>query len=1568
MQSSSSGSQAIISKSSGAVTCESLSLRDINATGGATYTANNSVDLGNNSGWTINTATSLDFYWVGGTGNWDDPAHWAASSGGTGGYCLPTAIDDVFFDANSFSATGQTVTINIDNAVCRIMDWSGAEYNPTINGSYANKLRIYGSLTFIENMTFSFAGLVYFEATSTGHAITSAGKSFNNDITFQGINGSWTLNDSLTVNSNIYFVHGNLNTNNNNFSCESFYSEYSGNLRSINISNSTIRCSYYWRVIGSNLSLVIPNSLIICKRFKHYGDPKTYNDLQLSNDNYLECEGGNSIFNKITFLDNINYATNAIITENNTIDSLIFYTNNCIIYHADTINALLAYNNASLNYEGSSSSGHIIKYAKFFGNANIYNTNSFDTLIFSPGKLYNLEQNKTQTVSDSLSVRGNNCYPIIIRSSSNGTQATITKPGGVVSGDFLELRDMNATGGATYYAGSYSTNVSNNSGWIFTNSPGYIYGLGPDTSVCIGDTLVTYNFNGAYAYLWQNGDTLPYFTVTEPGIYWVQATYATNCYYSDTVVVDTLPTPVSLSGSDAAICFGDTTQLNGTASLGIPPYTYQWTPVTGLNNPTSPTPLAYPTQTTPYVLRTMGANGCDGYDTLTVTVNPEIQASFNTTDPTTCGGNDGTATINPTGGTPQATPPYYSFVWNTTPVQTTQTASGLTAGNYLVTVSDAENCSAIFSVSLSDPTAPVVSLQVSDTSICAGETVTLTASGATLYEFFLNGISLGIPALTNTLDITFPDAGTVVVSFEGTTTGCTSSSTGKTIQITPISPVSVSISSTANPVAQGTEVTFTALPVNGGVSPGYQWLVNGISAGSNIATYTYTPSNDDSVQCIMTSNIACPVNNPDTSNIIVMQVESWTSCPGTPTVTYASKTYNTVQIGTQCWLKENLDVGTMINTTDDQTDNSIIEKYCYDNISTNCDIYGGMYQWNELMAYTITPRSQGICPPGWVIPTRGDFDVLMGYLGGNSVAGGPLKETGLVHWASPNTGATNASGFTALPGGKYYINVFFLLTEQAVLASSTIYNISAQQSWAPEIRHNAIHIEFNNEPWESGKSVRCLRDTCGPVTTSTAGQDQISLIGTTATLAANTPPAWQSGTWTIISGAGGIVVTPASPTSSFTGTEGTSYELVWTISNSCNETSHDTVTISFNLPCTGIPTVLYEGKTYNTVQIGTQCWLKENLDVGIVTPGNQNQSNDEIIEKYCYDNLTSNCDIYGGIYQWGELMQYTTEEETQGICPNGWHIPSDSELCQLEAYLDPLVTCQTTGWSGLDGGGKMKDVDTIRWQSPNIGATNYSGFTALPGGYRCVYGGPIFYDLHLYITLWSSTQYNGTRAYNHEINYNRADILRMDNLKNSGYSVRCVKDACSSYDTVCVTISTSNNTVCAGDSVTFTATPVNSGSNPVYQWKINGIDTGSNSSLFQYIPIGNDTVTCILTSSDTCVTNNPDTSNLVVMTVTPLLPVSITITASNDTICSGESVTFTATATNEGTTPAFQWKVNGIDQGTNSVSFDYIPADGDEVSCILTSNIACPSGNPATSNQITIKVNPKPNTNGIWHQ
>ena len=145
---------------------------------------------------------------------------------------------------------------------------------------------------------------------------------------------------------------------------------------------------------------------------------------------------------------------------------------------------------------------------------------------------------------------------------------------------------------------------------------------------------------------------------------------------------------------------------------------------------------------------------------------------------------------------------------------------------------------------------------------------------------------------------------------------------------------------------------------------------------------------------------------------------------------------------------------------------------------------------------------------------------------------------------------------------------------------------------------------------------------------------------------------------------------------------------------------------------------------------------------------------------------------------------------------------------------------------------------------------------------------------------------------------------------------------------VSVIVAADANPVCAGTSVTFTATPTNGGLSPTYQWKVNGSNVGTNSPTYTSSTLNDgDNVTVVLTSSEDCATGNPATSDAVTMTVNPNLPVSVSIAPDNNPVCAGTTVNFTATPTNGGSTPGYQWKVNGSNVGTDSPTYSYTPAN-----------------------------------------
>ncbi|MBK9392303.1 MAG: hypothetical protein IPN68_19735 [Bacteroidetes bacterium] len=175
---------------------------------------------------------------------------------------------------------------------------------------------------------------------------------------------------------------------------------------------------------------------------------------------------------------------------------------------------------------------------------------------------------------------------------------------------------------------------------------------------------------------------------------------------------------------------------------------------------------------------------------------------------------------------------------------------------------------------------------------------------------------------------------------------------------------------------------------------------------------------------------------------------------------------------------------------------------------------------------------------------------------------------------------------------------------------------------------------------------------------------------------------------------------------------------------------------------------------------------------------------------------------------------------------------------------------------------------------------------------------------------------------------------------------------------VSVSITADATTICAGTTVNFTATPVNGGT-PTYQWYNGAVPVGTNSATFSSNTLSNgDVISVVMTSSPTCVSGSPATSNLVTMTVNPVLPVSVSITADATTICAGTTVNFTATPVNGGT-PTYQWYNGAVPVGTNSATFSSNTlSNGDVISVVMTSSLTCVSGSPATSNLVTMTVNP----------
>ncbi len=542
-------------------------------------------------------------------------------------------------------------------------------------------------------------------------------------------------------------------------------------------------------------------------------------------------------------------------------------------------------------------------------------------------------------------------------------------------------------------------------------------------------------------------------------------------------------------------------------------------------------------------------------------------------------------------------------------------------------------------------------------------------------------------------------------------------------------------------------------------------------------------------------------------------------CPGTPTVKdIDGNTYNTVQIGTQCWTKENLRVtkyrdGTIIpldesgGTTGNGTGQTWSSRTTgartvYGHNAANLATYGYLYN-----LYAVAD-SKGLCPNGWHVPSDSEWTTLTTYLGGESVAGRKMKSIGTTYWNDPNRGATNESGFSALPGGyREADGSFDDIRYESFFWSVTELDYNDYFAWYRLLYYSdgsVDRLRLYNKQY--GISVRCLKDTFSIVSVPTLTTAITAITTTSATSGGNITSdvgvsitargvVWSTMTNPVITlttktsngtGTGSFTsnLTNLTPKTTYyirayaTNSNGTGYgnEISFTTSDSSNV---------MGIPCPGTPTVKdIDGNTYNTVQIGTQCWTKENLRVtkyrdGTIIPldesggleGNgsgETWSSRKAGARTVYEHSAANLVTYGYLYNWYAVA------DTKGLCPSGWHVPGIIEWNTLTTYL---------GGESV-AGGKMKSIGTSYWESPNLGATNEVGFSALPGGSRAdndpftgLYRYGRFDVIKTNAIFWTDTEVGSKAAWSRGLCGDCYKVFIDEYpFKSFGASVRCLKD------------------------------------------------------------------------------------------------------------------------------------------------------------------------------------------------
>ena len=551
---------------------------------------------------------------------------------------------------------------------------------------------------------------------------------------------------------------------------------------------------------------------------------------------------------------------------------------------------------------------------------------------------------------------------------------------------------------------------------------------------------------------------------------------------------------------------------------------------------------------------------------------------------------------------------------------------------------------------------------------------------------------------------------------------------------------------------------------------------------------------------------------------------------GTDTVTdYDGNVYSTVKIGNQCWLAQNLrsthySDGTAITDASTSLTSSETTPYYYNYTASGIALEqrGLLYNWPAAMHGANSPEgAQGICPTGWHVPTEAEWEQLTLYLISQNeyVCGSNPWQIAKaladnIWWQNDFTGCAvgntpehnNASGFSAVPAGYYYSG--------SGLSDAGYYTyiwLSTESNYGPYsffLYYDSPFVQSYSDEKNSGNSVRCIKDNSlintlmNSIPSVNDGTLTIQQNGSTVgTFSANqssdqtvniTVPSANDGTLTIQQNGSTVGTFSANQSSDQTVNITTlTAENVQAMINSSLGAMQQQIQADANFAC-GTSTVMdYDGNEYNTLRIGSQCWLKENLRSTHFANGTAiaagTEASTTVPYRYAPGNNESNVAAYGYLYNLPAVMNGANSSDAnpsgvQGICPNGWHVPSSTEWMQLDSY----VSSQNQYVCGTNPANIAKSLaSTTGWTSNStvcaVGNTpennNATGFSAMPASFYAGLNGS-YGTLGNSAYFWSSA--NGAASsygwcyiweYWHSAT---TQITSID--KDWGLSVRCVRD------------------------------------------------------------------------------------------------------------------------------------------------------------------------------------------------
>jgi len=624
----------------------------------------------------------------------------------------------------------------------------------------------------------------------------------------------------------------------------------------------------------------------------------------------------------------------------------------------------------------------------------------------------------------------------------------------------------------------------------------------------------------------------------------------------------------------------------------------------------------------------------------------------------------------------------------------------------------------------------------------------------------------------------------------------------------------ISIYTPATNVCTGMVVTFTATATNGGTGPVYQWRKNGITVGTNDSFYTPSSlSNNDSIVCLYTSTANCATPATVVSNSIKMNVG--TTLPPSVTISGNSSVCPGATV-----------------------------------VLTAVPVNGGStphYQWikNGINVGTDTTVYSFTSP-----------------VNNDSVR---CVMTSTLSCASKPRDTSNFIKLTVNP---------FLTPSASITAKYTTLCAGINDTFIASVTNGGSSPIFQ---WKkNGIGFAVNNDTI--VTSTLSNNDSVSLV--------------------VISNA-----TCANPTNA------TSNKIGVHINPSVLPTA--TVTVTKNSICTG-DSVTFHSTTTNGGSSPLKQWMKNGT---LFTSG--------------VDSFTT-----GALANSDTVYLVFTSNATCAVPPV---VTSNKQIINVNSYVTPSVTMSASKNNICYG------------SSVQFTAASLNGGTS-PHYYWMQNGSAVGYD---------SIRFTTNSLSNLDSIYVIMTSNAVCSTKPADTSARVFMTV-NPIVTPSVAISSTSTSICAGIPATFTAGAVNGGSTPHYQWHKNGFNVGTDTAVFTTSAFANnDTVYVVLTSSATCVTAPTASSNHIVMTVGTPVTASVSINSNLNNICAGTPVTFTATPVNAGTSPVYQWKINGVNAGPNTTSFITASlTNKDTVYLTMVSSIYCAQPPLASSNKILMAVTP----------